>query len=442
MTKFLKIIWPQLVLLLSILIFQLNFDLVGWSFLISAVSSGLMLGISSLRQVNSLTIYALFAFIFLGVIPWLHYTADALMWLSSSLPSSTLFFVNFAVFISNNLVVIFHFIGSRSGRRINASHVNIRRPALTKLALLLLSFTGFVLVLYINSFNFILLFFRGIYGIERELAFDSSAARLLIGMVARLLPAFALFFAVTEIKGSRIFKLSLFVLLLLSVFPTGVARFLVAFVYVPLILLLIPKMRSGVVFSGGLIFALLMVFPFLDQFRNYTTGSSIRLIPSEEFFFLQHFDAYENFASAVDANFVSYGSQLFGSLLFFVPRSIWPDKPLGSGYVLAQELVYTWSNISMPFLGEGYVNFGFFGVFIFAAFLGFTLGNLDRKMAVRTKSENEFSYRTAVYFFLLSALFFLLRGDLLSSFAFLCAGFVVSKAVEIIVRFLNAKLAQ
>ena len=65
-------------------------------------------------------------------------------------------------------------------------------------------------------------------------------------------------------------------------------------------------------------------------------------------------------------------------MLFFVPRNYWLDKPVGSGYEMANHLNYTFNNISMPFLGEGYVNFGVFGVTIFAMMLGVFMGLVDK----------------------------------------------------------------
>ena len=39
---------------------------------------------------------------------------------------------------------------------------------------------------------------------------------------------------------------------------------------------------------------------------------------------------------------------------------------------------YIFGGISMPFIGEGYVNFGLMGSLLFMLFLGILLGNLDR----------------------------------------------------------------
>jgi O-antigen polysaccharide polymerase Wzy len=156
----------------------------------------------------------------------------------------------------------------------------------------------------------------------------------------------------------------------------------------------------------------------------------LQLVPSIDYFYAAHFDAYENFASAIEMGFISNGWQLAGVLLFYVPRTIWPEKPIGSGQEMAEQLQYVFDNISMPFLGEGYVNFGIIGVLVFATFLGYVMSALDKFFSASVQNFHESSYVTAFYFYLIGALFFLLRGDLLSSFAYTTSGAVVALFVS------------
>jgi len=48
-------------------------------------------------------------------------------------------------------------------------------------------------------------------------------------------------------------------------------------------------------------------------------------------FVARDFDSYQNFAIVFFEDFITYERQLLGALLFWVPRSIWPNKPIGSG---------------------------------------------------------------------------------------------------------------
>ena len=60
------------------------------------------------------------------------------------------------------------------------------------------------------------------------------------------------------------------------------------------------------------------------------------------------------------------GKQLLGAMLFFIPRSIWPSKPIGSGATIAIYQRQSFKNISCPIIGEAIINFGIIGVIIFA----------------------------------------------------------------------------
>jgi len=91
-----------------------------------------------------------------------------------------------------------------------------------------------------------------------------------------------------------------------------------------------------------------------------------------------HYDAWSELLATVkyvQVYGLTYGKQLLGVLFFFVPRSIWPDKPVGSGHLVAQNLLMTqydmwFTNLSNPLPSEGYINFGIIGVALFAIILG------------------------------------------------------------------------
>lgn len=112
---------------------------------------------------------------------------------------------------------------------------------------------------------------------------------------------------------------------------------------------------------------------------------------------------------------MSLGRQALGALLFFVPRSIWPGKPIGSGATTAIEANYALTNVSMNILGEGYINFGIVGVFLVVALFGFVCGKIERAYWRQTYNPGVLS---AYYLFFIGAVVFIFRGDLLSSFAY------------------------
>lgn len=72
-----------------------------------------------------------------------------------------------------------------------------------------------------------------------------------------------------------------------------------------------------------------------------------------------HFDSYQNSLNIIINNLITYGEQLLPVLFFYVPASIWINKPKGSSYLLADKLNYSgFSNVAIGFFGEGYINLG------------------------------------------------------------------------------------
>jgi oligosaccharide repeat unit polymerase len=129
-----------------------------------------------------------------------------------------------------------------------------------------------------------------------------------------------------------------------------------------------------------------------------------------------NFDAYQNFARVVHDNFISYGRQLIGTIFFFIPRSIWPNKPTGSGSTLADMNGQPFGNISMPYIAEGYINFGIFGVILFMFFLGYILNTFDTFFW--NNKKNKTTLFNVYYTILIGLIFFIMRGDMLSSISY------------------------
>ena len=425
-------------MILFIAIFTLRFDEAGLSFLFSCSLSAILVAWASTKRASLALIYWLFSLTFLGLIPWLHYSEGVAIWRRGLLDTSTIIYVNGMVSLANVLTFITYKKALGKKPQHKSAPLSIKRPGLTYLTLLSLSFLGFVGVLASVGFEPQLLFIRGLYGQGQETVFESSTFSLLANTFFRMIPVFSFYFILTEFKKAWPIKLIIFVIFILSVFPTGVARYLVGYAYLPLLLITVPLMRSGAVFGITIVSAILLVFPFLEQFRYFISFSDISILPTRQFFFSAHFDAYENFASSVAADFISGGYQLLGVLLFFVPRFFWPDKPVGSGYTLALEQGYSFANISMPFLGEGFVNFGSYGVVLFAISIGFIMGRIDGFMNWRSDGAEISGFRSAIYYSLFGGLFFVMRGDLLSSFAYLVGILFVATLIWYLVLFLNA----
>jgi hypothetical protein len=183
----------------------------------------------------------------------------------------------------------------------------------------------------------------------------------------------------------------------------------------------------------------IILFPLLNLFRaqaiNEVLGSNIKPPTILETITTADFDAYSMFVrtiAVVHEEGPTNGRQLLGNLLFFVPRSVWQNKPVGSGHEIAQRLGWSFTNLSCPLVGEAYINFGILGIPLFATALGYVTKKLD---SLYYGSIVRFSSNVLViellYPFYIGFLFFILRGDLLSSLSY-TIGFSIPVFIEVL----------
>lgn len=238
--------------------------------------------------------------------------------------------------------------------------------------------------------------------------------------------------------------IALFVsLVLVPVF--GAARNRVAIVYLGSFLLFSKRIKQGSCFIVMILIAIFVIFPILELTRNVSLATltmanlsdAISNIP----FMLAsgHFDAYTMIVSTVHfvrEHGITYGRQLLGVCLFFIPRSFWPEKPIGSGATIIEYYRGSdaFSNVSCPIIAEGYINFGIVGVFFFAFLLGSIAGIVDHNFWTKTKMTK----LNIFYPYIIPYVIFMSRGDMLSSFSFfigmLCTYWIISSYVVVYVK--------
>ena len=296
---------------------------------------------------------------------------------------------------------------------------------------LLITVIVFIIQLYINQFNLLSLLFRG-GEYSTSLKIDQSTS-LIIGTFVRPIPIIILSFigvvGVRE-KSVKFLVWIISVLAILSVFPSSMPRFMVAAFYMPLLFIFCKRiMRKRNVFILMMVIGILIVFPFLNNFRNFSSESRVVLGLDYEMFSQGHFDAYSILLRVLKLDIITYGYQITGALLFFIPRQYWPTKPLGSGYTIAHLYNLDFDNISCPYFAEGYINWGWLGVVLFTIILSIFTVWADKKY------WQGLSYTDSVnrirYYLLIGLLFFMMRGDLLSTASFtvgiLCSFLFVKK---------------
>lgn len=278
--------------------------------------------------------------------------------------------------------------------------------------------------------------------ITEEISYGSNGSlALLVSHVLVALSCMTALYSVSAARKDDSYKkyaIINVICLLISYFPTNLSRYATAAVYGSLLLVSIPKLKKSRLFIVGFTLAFLVIFPFLNNYKNSDIANvdfidsvtqSIKSIPT--CWTEVNYDSYTTYTLTLDEvrkNGTTNGYQLLGALLFFVPRSIWSNKPIGSGDFMAKKLG-TFTNISCSFPGEGYVNFGVVGIVLFGLLMGFFMNYLDN---VYWENEKRNSIRiSTLYPVLLMMLFFILRGDLMSSyaytFAFVFTWFIVDR---------------
>ena len=370
---------------------------------------------------NLLKVFFIFQLLFMGLIPFSEYNNNIIYWTRLPFREDSYVLLNCIILLLNIVFVATYNLFKNIFKKnitaneylvINRVHHSLKSKFIIYVILFLSVFT----TLYLNDFSILSVLVRA--GEFKEVAEVSSSTRLILNNLSKFIPFFCFMYLISVERKVSLTLFFAFICLVFCAFPFGIPRFMVAAIYLPILFRLFPKLLQGLKGTVGLVFSILFIFPFLEQFRNFNHNISIRLIPELSFFTQGHFDSYQSFLRVLDENIITYGQQLLGVFFFFIPRVVWESKPVGSGYHMAGELGYSFKNISMNYFGEGYINFGLFGVLLFVVFMAIICAYLDLKFRT-ISSFNDNEYNSSVYLFSLGYITFLLRGDLLSSFAFL-----------------------
>lgn len=181
-----------------------------------------------------------------------------------------------------------------------------------------------------------------------------------------------------------------------------------------------------------LVSGMVVVFPTIAIFthnHSQTWGELSLSQFSDEIaahYFSINYDSWANIYTAVEivkVHGMQWGHQLMGSLLFFVPSSIWGTKPLATGIFLADYLIANYSmwftNLSAPLVAEGYLDFGPGGVVAYAAAMAWFVVFVNR---LAQRRAGWLAFPLAIY----SSVFLMivLRGSLMIALGFAGAAFL------------------
>ncbi|MDF6018194.1 hypothetical protein [Streptomyces sp. JH34] len=174
------------------------------------------------------------------------------------------------------------------------------------------------------------------------------------------------------------------------------------------------------VLATGVVGAL-VVFPYADKFRyddeaqrSAQSASVFEPLVTKDY---DQMVMFANTISWVDTREHTYGRQLAGSALFFVPRAVWSGKPEDTGVRVGQWMGLRMTNLSAPLWTEFWVDFGASGMIGGLALIGYAAARTDRRyaLAVTRAGPGPGSVLAIAAPLIAGYTFILLRGPLLQA---------------------------
>lgn len=293
-------------------------------------------------------------------------------------------------------------------------------------------------LIFISVLAAISAFYETISSIENLDLFSSDEQNIFItvkGKVFYMLPYTSIMYFILIYKNKMQLKhkfLLTFLMLLLLISKNVIIdrRNALGPVYITLIMFFFPLMfTTNYRLLKNWLFVLVVLFPISSilthvSFNDYSLD---KLQPTSlifDHFIDVHYDAWANISAGIDyveKNSFRYGQQLVGSIGFWIPRQFWLTKPISTGQFIGDYLTTTQSmwfnNLSATIVLEGYIDFGIIGVVLY----GFLLAILVLKFDLLICSK--FYYYKIFGLYASLFLFFVLRGALLPSVAYLTGAY-------------------
>lgn len=163
-------------------------------------------------------------------------------------------------------------------------------------------------------------------------------------------------------------------------YPPAVARSWLGVVLLAPVMLLAPwGRRASVLWVLALMFILTWVYPRADLFRRTTNLDAALHSLRQQTVVRDHVMSVDYSELQMTVNSYVYvqrhdflwGNNLLSAALFFVPRSVWPDKAERSDLVVARGLGYRQKNLSSAYWSEGYLAFGLPGLALLLLIYGY-----------------------------------------------------------------------
>lgn len=380
--------------------------------------------------------FYIFVYVFFGVAPLSQVLMNEFPWAGHAYNSDIIIKAGFVIIIG----ILFYELGLFLGRKKKEGDVQVRSA---KVNLGFVSFLGVALCLFAVSsrggFQNLFLPRNELSATLDALGYESTSSLILTVLIR--VPVFITFLFALILyldkenknillkSNFRLFLLVLFlgILTLITNNPISTSRYWVGTIYLGTFFTLIKWDKLTQTWLVLFILSLmLIIFPYADVFRN-SLDAELNFTPLVQIMSGKgDYDSFQQVMNVIKFTSIegfSLGMQLLGVLFFWVPRSIWPTKPIGTGATVSEALGFSFTNVSAPLWAEFYINFSIIGVILLFIIYGYVSARLQIKYELSKKMKGVNFYRLFVPIFTAYQLF-LLRGDLLSSFSYLAPVFI------------------
>jgi oligosaccharide repeat unit polymerase len=242
----------------------------------------------------------------------------------------------------------------------------------------------------------------------------------LLSETIRYIPFMSFLIYYINFPKSKILNIVFIFIIIVTCPPTAISRFMAGTIYFTILVLFYPRLLIGYRLPILIALGFAILFPIIDELRVFTRDINLINALSFKYFLTGNYDSYNSLAVAIDQNVITYGKQLLGVLLFFIPRVLWNNKPVGSGSYIADLNHLNFTNISFNYYAEGFINFGFLGIIFFSIILGLVVKFIESTLRLSERNKYRQFY-VILYLILIPYILFILRGDLMSSISFFCA---------------------
>ena len=363
--------------------------------------------------------FYLFIFFFMGIAPILQYKNGDQTVGGYDIYESTYITTNILMILVLMIFDVFYFLFSKYNSfalfynfffKGWSQPLKMRDNRSLSLSLLAISIFSCLCTIAFYRENIILMIFRGLDGMDIDMTGDNN---LLFSLMNSFIRPLSVVCCINYccIGSKKWLKILLVFLMIITCFLTSLSRLRTAAYYLPLLVVIFPSLRWKNRYVLLLSMGVLLVFPFLNLFRKWGEDN-LALKLDFDMFRSINFDSYQSLAFVLQNDIVTYGKQLLLVFFFWVPRTLWEDKPYMSGMMVADNYGLWFRQISMNYFAEGYINAGFVGVFVFTMILAYLTAMFD-KLYWKYNAGNIRSLFTPFFLFFIGMYFFFFFFDLM-----------------------------